>query len=65
MKLKLQILFFLAIILFISSLSFFQVTRKVLFKEGTNESCPTCAASNPILEAFLQSNQVLLTKQKN
>jgi hypothetical protein len=58
MKLKLQILSVLAILLFISSLSFSQVTRKVLFEEGTNASCGPCAANNPILIAFLQANPV-------
>ncbi len=58
MKPKLQSLFILALILFISSLTYSQITRKVLFEEGTNSSCPTCAASNPIFETFLQSNPV-------
>ncbi|MFA7360532.1 MAG: T9SS type A sorting domain-containing protein [Candidatus Kapaibacterium sp.] len=34
-----------------------QPTRKVLFEEGTNASCGPCAASNPILIAWLQNHQ--------
>lgn len=58
MKPKLQSLFILTLILFISSLTYSQVTRKVLFEEGTNASCAPCAANNPILITFLQSNPV-------
>lgn len=35
---------------------FSQITRKVLFEEGTNASCSPCAANNPILKAFLDAN---------
>ena len=57
MRQKLHFLLFLAIIFLITSISFSQVTRKVLFEEGTNASCGPCAANNPILEAFLLANQ--------
>jgi hypothetical protein len=57
MRLKLHYLSYLTIILFITSISFSQVTRRVLFEEGTNASCGPCAANNPILEAFLLANQ--------
>jgi hypothetical protein len=57
MSQKLQFLSFLSIIFLITTVSFSQVTRKVLFEEGTNASCGPCAASNPILEAFLQANE--------
>jgi hypothetical protein len=33
-----------------------QITKKVLFEEGTNASCGPCAANNPTLISFLQSN---------
>jgi hypothetical protein len=53
MKTKLTLL----IVLFlITGVSFSQVTRKVLFEEGTNASCAPCAANNPILDAFLSAN---------
>ncbi len=57
MRQKLQFLSFLSIIVLITTVSFSQVTRKVLFEEGTNASCAPCAQSNPILEAFLQANE--------
>ena len=45
------------LLLFITTSLNSQVTRKVLFEEGTNASCPPCAQYNPILIAFLQANQ--------
>ncbi len=45
------------IILLAVSISLNAQTRKVLFEEGTNASCGPCAASNPILIAWLQNHQ--------
>jgi hypothetical protein len=42
--------------LFCTQIIFSQITRKVLFEEGTNASCGPCAANNPILKAFLDAN---------
>jgi hypothetical protein len=53
MKSKLLLFAFLFLI---SSVSFSQITRKVLFEEGTNASCGPCASSNPILDGWLASN---------
>jgi hypothetical protein len=41
-----------------------QVTRIVLFEEGTNASCSPCAANNPILKAFLDAHPAEATAIK-
>jgi len=50
-----KIIYAIIILIFIVNSSNSQ-TRNVLFEEGTNASCGPCAASNPILIAWLQSH---------
>lgn len=49
--------FYLLVISILLNSVLFAQTRRVLFEEGTNASCGPCAASNPILIAWLQSHQ--------
>lgn len=64
MKLKTSILFIiLSAIAFTFSINA-QVTRVVLFEEGTNASCGPCAANNPILKAFLDAHPTETTAIK-
>ena len=43
-------------LLSISTVTFSQATRKVLFEEATSCNCGPCGASNPILDAWLAQN---------
>jgi hypothetical protein len=56
--------FSLFLFLLIFTISNAQVTRLVLFEEGTNASCAPCATNNPILDAFLLSNSNNVTAIK-
>lgn len=51
-----KFLYLFAITVLLST-GLFAQTRRVLFEEGTNASCGPCAASNPILIAWMQSHQ--------
>ena len=63
MNLKTIQYFILSVIVLTFSASA-QVTRVVLFEEGTNSSCGPCAANNPILKAFLDSHPTEATAIK-
>lgn len=52
---KLTVLTF-TLLFVISSVTYSQATRMVLFEEATSANCGPCAASNPILDAWLAAN---------
>jgi hypothetical protein len=51
-----KVLLVLAILIFCNSITFSQAPRRVLFEEATSANCGPCAASNPILDAWLLAN---------
>jgi hypothetical protein len=51
-----KIIFIFAILFIVSSISFSQAPRRVLFEEVTSANCGPCASSNPILDGWLAAN---------
>lgn len=64
MKLKTPLLYIILSIIVLTFSSNAQVTRVVLFEEGTNASCGPCAANNPVLKAFLDAHPAEATAIK-
>ncbi|MGB6033645.1 MAG: T9SS type A sorting domain-containing protein [Bacteroidota bacterium] len=51
-----KVLYLAALLIASVSLLFGQGRRVVLMEEATNASCPPCAANNPALQSFFESN---------
>lgn len=64
MNLKTSLLYPVLSVIVLTFTSSAQVTRVVLFEEGTNASCGPCAANNPILKAFLDAHPTEATAIK-
>ena len=64
MNLKTSLLYPVLSVIVLTFTSSAQVTRVVLFEEGTNASCGPCAANNPVLKAFLDAHPTEATAIK-
>jgi hypothetical protein len=58
MKISLQksTVIIFALLFIVSSISFSQAPRRMLFEEATSANCGPCASSNPILDGWLSAN---------